>query len=248
MKQVVLGDIHGRTVWKDILNKEKDFDRVIFLADYFDTHHDITGEQQLNNFADICQFKKDNPDKVILLIGNHDYHYWPGVEESYTGYQPHMRSTFEYALDQNKKLLQMCFKDEYNTVYSHAGFTETFLEKKAGTRIPFDDKYINDIWKYKPLTFGFYPFDHSHCGDDIHQSCIWVRQPSLYKDSISELQVVGHTQVNKIDSPAKSERRGFYMIDCLQNRQYLVCIDGKFQIEQLPKPPEKKYILPDFYK
>lgn len=245
MKQIILGDTHGRTIWKDILNTEGEVDRVIFIGDYFDTHENTTGEQQLANFLDICQYKKNNPNKVILLIGNHDFHYWPGIEEDYSGYQPHMRASFEYALSENKNLLQMCFVDEWNTVYSHAGFTETFVEQRIGT---FSMDQVNDVWKYKPLSFAFYPMDRSHCGDDIHQSCIWVRPQSLYRDSISNLQVVGHTTINQINHPAKSERRGFYMIDCIQNRQYLIRNDDKFEIKQLPKQPDKVYELPNFYR
>lgn len=238
MKQIILGDTHGRDTWKQILLQENEWDRVIFIGDYFDTHEDITPETQMNVVSDIIQFKKDNPDKVILLVGNHDYHYWPGVTEDYSGYQPQMRASFEYILDSNKKLFQMCFVDEYDTVYSHAGFTETFVEQRIGT---FSERQVNDVWKYKPQSFAFYPMDRSHCGDDIHQGCLWVRPQSLYRDSISKLQVVGHTQVNNINHPAKSERRGFYMIDAIGSRQYLVRKDSVFEIGKLPPLPPKKY-------
>lgn len=36
MKTVIVGDIHGRTIWKDILEKEQP-DRVVFLGDYVST-------------------------------------------------------------------------------------------------------------------------------------------------------------------------------------------------------------------
>ena len=74
-KLIILGDTHGRTTWKEILNKEKEFDKFIFIGDYLDTHENITGEQQLENFKDIRKFKEDNKDKVVLLFGNHDFHY-----------------------------------------------------------------------------------------------------------------------------------------------------------------------------
>lgn len=93
---------------------------------------------------------------------------------------------------------------------------------------------MNLVWKSKPESFRFFFGDRSGCGDDVHQSCIWVRPNSLYMDSIDRLQFVGHTTVNSINAP-KSERRGFYMIDCLHNRQYVVLEDEKIEVRQLDK-------------
>lgn len=70
MKTVVLGDIHGRTIWKDIISKENP-DRTIFLGDYVSTHDNIPSEVQVSNLMDIIAYKESNPDNVILLLGNH---------------------------------------------------------------------------------------------------------------------------------------------------------------------------------
>ena len=70
MKILALGDTHGRTIWKDIIEKENP-DKVIFLGDYVSTHDNISSTQQLNNLEDILAYKEDNLDKVILLRGNH---------------------------------------------------------------------------------------------------------------------------------------------------------------------------------
>ena len=56
MKTIVLGDIHGRDIWKDIVAQEK-ADRVIFIGDYFDSF-DIEPATQQYNF------------KEIILVGN----------------------------------------------------------------------------------------------------------------------------------------------------------------------------------
>lgn len=70
METLVLGDIHGRLYWYDIIQKEQP-DRVIFLGDYVSTHDSIPADQQMSNLEDILNYKEDNPDKVILLRGNH---------------------------------------------------------------------------------------------------------------------------------------------------------------------------------
>ena len=69
-KILVLGDIHGRTCWADIIKKENP-DKVIFLGDYVSTHDNISEEWQCSNLEDILNYKEANPDKVILLRGNH---------------------------------------------------------------------------------------------------------------------------------------------------------------------------------
>jgi len=229
MKQIILGDIHGRTIWKDVVAKHPEADRFIWIGDYLDTHEDITGGQQLENLADICEFKKQNNDKVILLIGNHDHHYWPGVGNSGTsGYQGKMASSFEYLLERNKALFQMCFKDQNDVIYSHAGLSKTFIEKNN----LYNTDDVNELFFHQPLKFCFSELDLSGYGQHKSQSCIWIRPESLFSDKWGGLQVVGHTQVEKINHPPKSERRGFYLIDCLP-KQYLSCTDGEFKIETM---------------
>ena len=65
MKTVVIGDIHGRSIWKLIVNIENP-DRIIFIGDYFDSFN-IKGEEQLNNFLDIIEYKKSSGKEVIML-------------------------------------------------------------------------------------------------------------------------------------------------------------------------------------
>lgn len=39
MKYILIGYIHRRTNWKQIVEKEKDADKFIFLRDYFDPYN-----------------------------------------------------------------------------------------------------------------------------------------------------------------------------------------------------------------
>lgn len=71
MKILVLGDIHGRLIWYDIIKHESP-DITIFLGDYITSHEGIYSEQQLANLEDILNYKENNPDKIILLRGNHE--------------------------------------------------------------------------------------------------------------------------------------------------------------------------------
>ena len=70
MKTVIIGDTHGRSIWKLIVNQEQDADRIIFIGDYFDSF-EISGVEQIQNFKEIIEYKKTSGKEVIMLIGNH---------------------------------------------------------------------------------------------------------------------------------------------------------------------------------
>ncbi len=87
MKQVIISDLHGHDSWLKIVAAHTDADRFIFLGDYLDSFS-VKAIDQLRNLEDIIAFKKRNTFEVILLIGNHDISYWPGVGHTGTsGYQ-----------------------------------------------------------------------------------------------------------------------------------------------------------------
>lgn len=194
MKIIAIGDLHGRNIWKDIINKT-DYDKVIFIGDYFDSDEGISAEQQAENFKDVIAFKKDNPEKVKLLFGNHDFHYLPSVTEHYSGFQPAHRKDFEVLIKDavDEDFLQACFVFE-NILFTHAGLTKTWSSAyDIDTKNP--EQQLNDLLKHQPEAFRFAPGkNHSAIGDDITQSPIWVRPESLQQDKVDYFtQVVGHT-------------------------------------------------------
>lgn len=218
-KIIAIGDIHGRDVWRKI----PDADRVVFVGDYFDSRSGISGVAQLENFFDICHYKMENPEKVVLLLGNHDYHYLRGVSESYTGYQPLMRFTFELALHEarNKGLMQWVYLED-GFLFSHAGVTKTWLKANGG-----DLSKINDL---PDKAFRFNPGDNdSPVGDDVCQSPIWVRPGSLEADRLeSVVHVVGHTMQDGI-----GVGDDVIYIDALESGEYLEITDGVLKAREI---------------
>lgn len=199
MRIIALGDTHGRTSWKKITAHEE-FDKVVFIGYYFDTHEDVSGEQQKENFKNIVQFKKLNIEKVVLLFGNHDYHYLRTVNEAYSGYQEWERADIQDllhpAIDDN--LLQMCFVWQ-NLLFSHAGVTKTWCDNNRVQK-DYLEQSINELFKYSSDSFSFTRgINCSMSGDDVEQSPIWVRPNSLLKDRMEGfIQVVGHTIQGKL--------------------------------------------------
>ena len=100
-KLVAIGDIHGRDTWKQIVEQEQP-DTVVFVGDYFDSY-DIPGIDQIHNFKNIIQWKLDNPQcKVVLLVGNHDFHYMSTCNEYYSGFQRDLYIPIGEVLETNK--------------------------------------------------------------------------------------------------------------------------------------------------
>ena len=199
MKIIALGDIHGRSDWMTIIDKNT-FDKVIFIGDYFDTHENIPPEQQKENFKEIVSFKKSNMDKVVLLCGNHDYHYLRTTNETYSGYQQWQKTDIQELLHPaiDEGLLQMCFTYD-NLLFCHAGITKTWCKNNLIQEDSIEES-VNDLFKFKPTSFRFTRGkNYSPYGDDVEQSPIWVRPKSLLKDRIEGfIQVVGHTSQDKL--------------------------------------------------
>lgn len=233
MKTIFLGDTHGRGLWKDIIAKETP-DRVVFIGDYFDSF-DIGSAEQQFNFKEIIAFKESAQYEVIMLIGNHDYHYYPGGE-TYSGYQHGAAPIIRQLLEDNKHHLQMCYQLD-NILCSHAGIGHNWLVEQEKYESGSIADFVNDIWNYKPIRFMFYGFDPY--GDNKTQTPIWIRPASLLsgnRDTFLKtdyIQIAGHTQVHKIDIKGKATGGRYYFIDAIDERQYLIYEGSEFKLGEI---------------
>ena len=223
-KIIAIGDIHGRTIWKAILIQEADADLYIFIGDYFDTHENVTPYQQIENFKDILEFKRKYPNKVILLLGNHDYHYLKGVQEKYSGFEKFFQMDINEVLEPAvaSGLVQMCYiHDKY--VFTHAGVTNTWCLRNGidGSKL---EESINHAFMTDLDAFSFaYGPNMSKSGNDVTQPPIWVRLPSLFEDAVlGYVYVVGHTTLEEL-----TITDNVIGIDTLGTTQeYLIIVNG----------------------
>lgn len=229
MKTIVLGDTHGTTFWKEAVNTENP-DRIIFIGDYFDSF-DVKTEDQINNFLDIVEFKKNSGKEVIMLIGNHDIHYYLG-DTGTSGYQRIGCFQIRPVFEQNINHLQMAYQmGEF--LFSHAGVSSEFMDEcfADGWKVETIADQLNELFKYQPKKFEFNGLDPH--GDDTWQTPIWIRPKSLMRanrDTLRKkvIQVVGHTQVKKLDLIGCEKMAGgrYYLIDCMQTtKEYLIITD-----------------------
>lgn len=227
-KKVVIGDIHGRTIWKDIIERENP-DKVIFLGDYVSTHDNISAEQQINNLEEILSYKEANSDKIILLRGNHDMdccgYYWAECFPT----EPKVKQVMSIDPLKSRFLFNtqwVYIDEELKTIFSHAGVSQVWM----------DDAHIQDVHEINNLepseAFGFTPDNlYDHSGDSKTQPLTWIRPYALCKCNIEGWnQVVGHTPVQKGIYHAHNTvgQNNIWFCDALGINQYLIIDNNTF--------------------
>ena len=245
MKTIVLGDTHGRSNWKLAIHQEEPLDRLIFVGDYFDSFH-FSGVEQIDNFKQIIQYKENNPQvEVVLLIGNHDYHYFPEIGYNGTsGYQSTIAPSITQVIEENRNHLQMAYQmGEF--LFTHAGVSPVFMDEVFGSngwQTYNVEEDLNELFRYKPKAFEFNGFDAY--GDNTTQTPIWIRPRSLMSANKKHdkglkkeyIQIVGHTGMKRIDLKGSDQFTGgrYYFIDTMETSgDYLIIEDNKLRTNSI---------------
>lgn len=230
MKIVAVGDNHGRTVWKEILKKEKP-DKFIFIGDYFDSRDGISAVEQLSNFKDIAEAEQGDTE-IIRLFGNHDMYIYSEMQQNQiSGYQSGAAPNIQQILQEYKDKFQMCHRHS-DVLFTHAGVSIEWLTMHGWDGVVQIDEFINELWKYKPLAFKFNGTDVS--GDNTYQTPIWIRPRSLIRANNDSLefeyrQIVGHTTMNFLDIRGLMGGRYFFIDTLGTSGEYLIIENGEFK-------------------
>ena len=227
MKIIVLGDIHGRTGWKKIIDKEQP-DQVIFLGDYVSPHDCVSESDQVSNLLEIMRFKDHHPE-TIMLRGNHDMQHLDYDWAQCSGY---FQRVAELMVDLKEEFLE---KTQWihvmgNTVFSHAGISRKWL---AANKLTLDG--INASPPSEP--FGFNLSDSWDVyGTSPLQPPTWIRPKTLVNVMIPGYdQVVGHTEVEHCFNVKDSNEipHNLWLCDALDNGSYLVIENNEFYENKL---------------
>jgi hypothetical protein len=215
--RLAIGDIHGRTFWKNYL--DKDFSEYYILGDYFDSF-DVPFAQQMRNFADIVQAaEKDR--RIKLCLGNHDYHYLVNNQyEQYSGFQDSHAIDIQEALLNAGGLLNIVYETNDKIILSHAGFSRTFMTQNDFVSPTETNTRFKELLELGPqladMPETFLSFNGSELhGDDITQGPLWIRPASLARNAIAGFsQIVGHTPVRHITTiPLPKSQCSITLID-----------------------------------
>lgn len=225
-KLIIIGDIHGRIIWKKILEKEKNYTKVIFLGDYFDARDpNITPIIERDNFEEILKIENS-----IILLGNHDNHYFPNTYDRCSGFNIETKRLISTLLD--KKKFKICYKYN-NFIFTHAGVSFNFLNSvfKEYDLEKIDD-LLNNLYLEKPNYFDFNQRCYNPYGDDVIQSPLWIRPYSLElsnKDTELKkyIQVFGHS--NFYDNTYEN----YIGLDKLDQEKYGVIENNNLIIKKL---------------
>ena len=215
---IIIGDVHGSTYWKEII-KEQPNCRYIFLGDYLDPYEKIGDKALIKNLQDIIRFKKTHPDEVILLLGNHDLHYF--VEESA------LSTRFNYALApeiseifrENYHLFKFAHQED-TCLFTHAGVIHSwFVEDFKGDLTKNIADQLNNPTpeQLKPLfQCGFYR------GGEVNKEggIFWADIHELREPLQGYTQIVGHNRVDDILDCTNNGGRIIFC-DCLFNKHFL---------------------------
>ena len=140
-KQIlVVPDVHGRTFWKEPVYKYiNKVDRIVFLGDYLDPYPDEGVEYEPEdiyaNLMEIVDLKRNNINKVVLLKGNHDQHYYSRTFNELAGgtRQDSLRwNKYHEFFNENKNLFQLAHLEKVGDrpyLFTHAGVTVYWLNK-----------------------------------------------------------------------------------------------------------------------
>jgi len=198
LKTITIGDIHGLDSWKRIT--PDDYDLIVFLGDYVDSFT-ISDGPMMANFHEIIRFKKSYPDKVILLLGNHEASYLDRMYRA-TGFRPSIRDEVMLLLRVNAHLFQVAYQYR-NYLWSHAGIHQGFFDLKIKPQISGSDQNLASTLdrlyheKYYPI-FEAGP-ERGGSSKNIGGP-LWLDKSQVIAKPLKGFhQIVGHTPVNSIE-------------------------------------------------
>ena len=267
-----IGDIHGNEKWKLAIFKtfakyekwrkavddpKRDLqslqaehptlyamDKIIFVGDYVDSFT-ASNVVMKNNLENLVHLKKTLPDKIVLLLGNHDLQYI--VEGNYcTGYRPEMWLDFREIFSKNIDCFQFAYGHESNigercknTLWTHAGVTEGWLESLKQIIDSPNFKYFSEFENWKSMKVEdllnkaleyrlpvLFTVDANSGGSAKYAGPLWVRPKSLTKNAITGFdQVVGHTPMETIKVEAIINSTETTYSDQIESIFYIDCLD-----------------------
>src|ERR1700679_874225 len=124
MKHLIIGDLHGKDCWKDI--QVDNYDKVIFLGDYVD-HWTLSDRLIYQNLQNVIELKRQNFEKVELLLGNHDVQYLHYPHYLCSGFRPNMQRSLSLLFGENRDLFKVAYQ-QGNHIISHAGITNKWYK------------------------------------------------------------------------------------------------------------------------
>ena len=245
IKWLIIPDVHDRKFWKEPAKVTLGATgaNIIFLGDYHDpypqefNYDENLLDRSVDNFKQILELKKKYPDRVTLLIGNHDCGYAIGDDICSSRMDRRHRRELEKIFEENRNLFQLAAECDIagrHIIFSHAGILKGWAdlvwgEEAAGPAFNVVDQ-LNQAWweaQYGVLNalgdydgyrgWGGYQFG-SPVWSDIRA---WL---SVTPEETYGFNSVGHTQLGEkavmLDTIADLDCRQAFYLDGQGNIRY----------------------------
>lgn len=147
----IIPDVHGRSFWRRAVQDASEDGTVIFLGDYLDPYpwEEITPGDATRMLQEIIALKMARPDRVVLLLGNHDMGYLnPDINFCRRDHFGAMRN--QDLLEKNLDLFQITHVEtlgHHPMLFSHAGIGTSWLDRHRDMlgNGPFNPGILNDM-------------------------------------------------------------------------------------------------------
>lgn len=222
-KILIVPDVHGRAFWHRALELVDQVDQIVFLGDYLDpySHEGISFDLALEEFNKILEFKKEYPDLITLLVGNHDMHYIIKDFMDCSRRNTDMLDQLHKLYNSNLDLFNLIHIEDDDWLFSHAGVYKGWMDKYEFTLEDLNLKtFLGSHWPALE-DLSWYRGGYNFVG-----SCIWADIRESAKEELfpGYKQVVGHTQLN--NKPYITDK-----ISCVDVRRCFILDTKTGQIE-----------------
>ena len=170
-------------------------DQIVFLGDYLDpySHEGISFDLALEEFNKILEFKKEYPDLITLLVGNHDMHYIIKDFMDCSRRNTAMLDQLHKLYNSNLDLFNLIHIED-DWLFSHSGVYKGWMDKYEFTLEDLNLKtFLGSHWPALE-DLSWYRGGYNSVG-----SCVWADLRESVKNELfpGYKQVVGHTQLNE---------------------------------------------------
>lgn len=232
VKYLILPDVHGRDFWmKPVEETLLSSGKIVFLGDYLDPYpyeweytskpdggvvtpgeaKEYCRSVALDRFKQILEIKKQNPERVTLLLGNHDCGYAVGDDICSDRMDRTRRSEIDRIFQEERNLFQLaeeCICGDRKIIFSHAGILKGWADLVWGPDVVADQKFnvvdrLNNAWfteDYRVLdSLAHYDGFRGYLGYK-YGSPVWSDIRSWEKTTPEEtfgFNIAGHTQVKE---------------------------------------------------
>ncbi|GGG35794.1 metallophosphoesterase [Hymenobacter glacieicola] len=227
MRILVIPDIHGRTGWVPVVNNflagAQAADRVVFLGDYNDSFT-VPDAVMLDNFIDVLLLKQQEPERVVLLLGNHCVPYLLLPRFQCSGFRPTLAPALHILFKHHRHLFQVAYQaGPY--LFTHAGVSEMWLKENGlAIRVLCEmpatvdnlPAVLNKLLTTEEGQRRLWQVSGYNGGRDRVDGPLWVRPAHLRRGLLPGIiQVVGHTPLPGISWDVKeATQTGVVFTDC----------------------------------